>query len=200
VKPVTKVSRVTYRKTKNVDLHCLRQDLAVSDLCKREHGEQVISSYEDLDKLVCSYNTVLSTITNAPLKTKVVRSRPQVPWYNQDIAEAKRKRRRAERVWRRSKSAEDLLVFKRLKNHVTYISSKARKEFYVKFIQEQEADQRKFLGQPKLCSCRKVIYVFLTIIITLLLQIISETIFIVRLLIFAKSLMFLILLTKSGLW
>jgi hypothetical protein len=127
---VTKVSRVTYRKTKEVDLHCLRQDLAVSDLCKREHGEHVISSYEDLDKLMCSYDTVLSTITNshAPLKTKVVRSRPQVPWYNQDIAEAKRKRHRAERVWRRSKSAEDLLVFKRLKNHVTYIGSNTHKE------------------------------------------------------------------------
>ena len=149
-RPVTQARRVTYRKTKAVDLHCLRQDLAVSDLCKREHGEH-LTSYEDLDKLACSYNTVLSSITDshAPLKTKAVRSRPQVPWYNQDIAKAKRKRRRAERVWRRSKSAEDLLVFKRLRNHVTYISNKARKEFYADFIQEQDGDQRKLFRATK---------------------------------------------------
>ncbi|CAB3987917.1 Hypothetical predicted protein, partial [Paramuricea clavata] len=117
----------------------------------REHGEHLITNHEGLDKLVCSYNTVLSSITNshAPLITKVVRSRPQVPWYNQEIAEAKRKRRRAERVWRRSGSAEDLLVFKRLKNHVTYISNKARKQFYVNFINEQDGDQRKLFKATK---------------------------------------------------
>ena len=40
-------------------------------------------------------------------------------------------------------------MFKRLKNHVTYISSKARKEFYVKFIQEQGGDQRKLFRATK---------------------------------------------------
>ncbi|XP_028394508.1 uncharacterized protein LOC114518705 [Dendronephthya gigantea] len=149
-RPVSQVKRVTYRKIKAVNLQCPKQDFVLSDLCKREHAKP-LTSYEDLEKLVCNYNIVLRNITDshAPLKTKVVRSRPQVPWYNQDIAEAKRKRRRAEQAWRRSKLAEDLLVFKRLKNHVTHISNKARKEFYTNFIQEHEGDQCKLFKATK---------------------------------------------------
>ena len=104
---------MTYRKTKSVDLDGLKQDIAKSRLC-------CPSSCEDFDKFVQSYNYTLSSILDrhAPLKSKVMRSRPQVPWYSQEIAEAKREWRKAEQTWRKTKSAEDLLLFKRLRNQV----------------------------------------------------------------------------------
>ena len=79
------------RKIKSVDLDCLKQDIAKSDLCL-QHCVGCRSSCEDFDKFVQSYNSTLSSILDrhAPLKSKVVRSGPQVPWYNQEIAEAKR--------------------------------------------------------------------------------------------------------------
>ena len=40
-----------------------------------------------------------------------------------------------------STDAEDLETFKRLKNHVTYISTKARRDFYADFISENGGDQ-----------------------------------------------------------
>lgn len=40
-----------------------------------------------------------------------------------------------------STDAEDLETFKRLKNHVTYISNKARRDFYADFISENGGDQ-----------------------------------------------------------
>ena len=84
-KPAPQAKRVTYRKTKSVDLDGLKQDIAKSRLC-------CPSSCEDFDKFVQSYNYTLSSIPDrhAPLKSKVMRSRPQVPWYSQEIAEAKR--------------------------------------------------------------------------------------------------------------
>ena len=98
---------MTYRKTKSVDLDGLKQDIAKSRLC-------CPSSCEDFDKFVQSYNYTLSSILDrhAPLKSKVMRSRPQVPWYSQEIAEAKRKRRKAAQTWGKTKSIEDLLLFK----------------------------------------------------------------------------------------
>jgi len=81
---------------------------------------------------------------HTPLKTKTVRARPQVPWYNTDIAEVKRRRRKAERRWRKTRLPEDLNMFKRLTNHVTYISIKAHKDFYVDFMSENGGDQ----GRP----------------------------------------------------
>ena len=59
----------------------------------------------DLDALVRRYNTTLSKVIDcyAPLKTKTVKVRPAVPWYNDEIKAAKRLRRKAERTWRRTR-------------------------------------------------------------------------------------------------
>ena len=93
--------------------------------------------------LVRDYNASLSSIMDhhVPLKLKTVRARPQVPWYNGNIAEAKRQRRKAEWRWRKTRLPEDLERFKRLKNHVTYISTKAGRNFYVDFMRENGGDQ-----------------------------------------------------------
>ena len=64
---------------------------------------------------------------HTPFKTETARARLQVAWHNADIAEAKRRRRKAERRWRKTRLPEDLEMFRRLKNHVTYISIKARR-------------------------------------------------------------------------
>ena len=100
-------------------------------------------SSSQLDMLVRDYNASLSSIMDhhVPLKTKTVRATPQVSWYNADIAEAKRRRRKAERRWRKTKLAEDLETFKRLKNHVTFISTKARRNFYADCMRENGGDQ-----------------------------------------------------------
>ena len=125
-KPAPRAKKKTYRKIKSVDINSLKHDIAQSDLCLQGCAKR-ISSCEDLDKFVQGYNSTLSSILDrhAPLKSKVVRSRPQVPWYNQEIDEAKRMRRNSERTWRRTKSAEDLLVFKSLRNLVTYLCNRA---------------------------------------------------------------------------
>ena len=72
-----------------------------------------------------------------------MRARPKVPWYTSEIAEAKRGRRKAERRWRRTRSQEDLLAFKKLKNHVTYISRRAKRAFYFDFVKDNSKNQGK---------------------------------------------------------
>ena len=76
-------------------------------------------------------------------KNKTVQARPKVPWYTNEIAEAKRRRRKAERKWRRTRSQEDLLAFKKLKNHVTYIITRAKRAFYSDFVNDNSEDQGK---------------------------------------------------------
>ena len=54
----------------------------------------------DLDALVRRLNTLLSKVIDchAPLKTKTVRVRPAVSWYNDKIKGAKRLRCKADRT------------------------------------------------------------------------------------------------------
>ena len=101
-KPAFQVKKISDRKVKAVDIDCLKGDLALLDLYNGGQGTPLSSS--ELDMLVRDYNASLSSIMDhhAPLKTKTVRARPQVPWYNADIAEVKRWHRKAEWRWRKT--------------------------------------------------------------------------------------------------
>ena len=76
------------------------------------------------------YNSNLKSVLDkhAPLKTKVNVESPRVPWFNEEIKDAKRKRRKAEKKWRSSRQAADLASFKYRQNVVTRLMNKARQE------------------------------------------------------------------------
>ena len=93
----------------------------------------------NLNDLVKCYNSTLSAAIDrhAPLVTKFITVRPLVPWFSEDIRESRRERRRAERKWRRSRSVNDLLEFKKKRNFTTYLMNEARRKFYSDFIVEK---------------------------------------------------------------
>ena len=87
---------------------------------------------------------------HAPLQSRTIVSRPRVPWYNDEIRQAKRDRRKAEKKWRRTKLHSDLTEFQIKRNTVTNLLYKARREFYTPdFIAENSHDQRKLFRASK---------------------------------------------------
>ena len=76
-------------------------------------------------------------------------SRPTVPWYTAEIGNAKRLRRKAERKWKKTRSNEDLLAFKSLRNRATFLMNEVRRNFYSTFIAENSTNQRKLFGAVK---------------------------------------------------
>ena len=148
-KPAPKAKVVTFRKFKSIDMDSFHDDLASSDLCTTKYD--VRSNPTELEKLVENYEATLSSLVNqhAPIYTRRVRMRQQVPWYNKEIAEAKRERRRAERRWRKSKLTSDFQDFKKKKNTLIFIMNKARKKFYANFIDENSCDQKKLFRETK---------------------------------------------------
>ena len=60
-----------------------------------------------------------------------------------------RERKKAERKWRKTKSADDLLDVKSKRNHVTYLMNKAGRDFYSEFMTEKGVDQRKLFNAAK---------------------------------------------------
>ena len=156
-KPAVTTKKVTYRRLKSVDLDSLKADLAASGLCQEQSDELTNVTPDGVDALLRNYNKTLSRMTNchAPLKTKTLRARPRVPWYNADIDAAKRIRRKAERRWRKTKSLSDLIIFKSKKNHVTHLMNQARRAFYTNFIDENSADQGRLFRATKKLLLRK---------------------------------------------
>ena len=92
VKPRTAVKEISYRQLKSIYMDALRADLTKSELCA--------NVFTDLDMMVSCYNSTLSSLIDkyAPQRTKSVANRKHVPWFNHDIKDAIKARRRAERT------------------------------------------------------------------------------------------------------
>ena len=125
----------------NVD--SLNDELANSEVCK--------NPLDDLEELLLSYNKTLLAVLDkhAPVKTRTIIMRPQVPWYKDEIRQAKRERRKAERRWRLSKLDSDLAVFKVKRNAVNNLMNKARQAFYTKLIEDNSCNQQKLFRVSK---------------------------------------------------
>lgn len=89
--------------------------------------------------MIDCFNTTLAELLDryVLLKTKTETVRRQVPWYSDEIREAKRERKRAERRWRSTGTAADLDSFKRHKICVTHLL----KAFHAEFV-DQNADHQ----------------------------------------------------------
>ena len=66
-----------------------------------------------------------------------------------EIKLAKRQRRKAKRKWRASKAHIDLLSYRTMRNRVTFLSNKARSDYYTNFISEKSTDQRRLFRASK---------------------------------------------------
>ena len=133
-KPDISVKSITYRKLKSIDMNQMKSDLKDSDMCAVNHLYVEDLSGTDLNAMALKYNATL-------VVTKTLR--PTVPWYNELIVCARKLRRKAERKWRRTRTMEDLQVFKTRRNYVTFLLNKARRQFYSEFMEENSVDQRK---------------------------------------------------------
>ena len=76
-----------------------------------------------------------------------------MPWFNHKINDAIKARRRAESKWRYSKSAQDLSVFTKKKNHAIYLMNQARCDYYTNHIQQNSSAQRKLFNVTKSLLC-----------------------------------------------
>lgn len=133
-----------YRKIKAIDRAAFRQDILNSTL--------VHSPASALDVAVHQYDSQLGNLLNkhAPLQSRSIVVRPVVPWYNEDIGAAKRKRRQLERQWRRTMLTVHRDLFKAQRQAVRDMIRQARSQYYNQKIQQCRSDQGalfKVIGQ-----------------------------------------------------
>ena len=121
----------------------MSSELAASDLCS--------NTPDDLNDLVYCYNTTLASALDrhAPLVTRSIPVRPLVPWLNNDIKEARKERRKAERRWRRTGLLSDLRRYKVLRNKTNNLMTEARRVFYRELIDESCGEQKRLFSVTK---------------------------------------------------
>ena len=142
-RPVVELKHAEYRKLKSIDSELFAEDIRNSVV--------YIDPPDDLDKVVNCYNTTLSSLLNkhAPIQSRKIRNRSRPPWFDDEIMQARRDRRKAEKRWRRTGLASDLLAFKSKRNYVIYIMNNARRTYYSQFIEENSSNQSKLFRESK---------------------------------------------------
>ena len=128
-----------------MDISAHSRDLGESSLCRDvlSNSHPDILSACDLDSRVCNDNTTLSGVieSHAPLKMKIIVSKPTVPWYNEDMHQANLLRRKAEGKWKKRKQETDFQLFKKQRNNVTHLLKEAKRKFFMDFVQDNSSDQ-----------------------------------------------------------
>ena len=133
--PIRKI--VSFRKIKSLNSALLEHDIMTSDL----HNAEL----DNVDDAVAAYNTVLCGLLDkyAPLQTRSVAERPPTSWISADILQAKRERRRSERVWRKSGLIVHRDIYRQNCMHVKELIQKSKIKHFQTKIEECEGDQRK---------------------------------------------------------
>ena len=139
-KPSPKIEQISYRKLRAIKIEDFKLDLATSELCKY--------SPDSLNDLIKCYNDTLYQVLekHAPLRSKVIRSRPLVPWFNADIKNARREKRKAERKWRRSGKHDDMMSYKQIKKRKNRLMNEARSQYYRDFINDNSSNLKKLFA------------------------------------------------------
>ena len=137
------VKQITYRKLKNIDLTVFLDDLGKSNLFSQ--------ASEGLEDLVSQYNKTLVDLLNvhAPSATKTVVIRPIAPWFGDKQKQLKIEKRKAERLWRSTKSAEHRELYKKCRNAFSNSVNAAVCKYYSDVIEENAHDLRKQFGIVK---------------------------------------------------
>lgn len=91
-RPAVLCKKLTFCKLKNIDMAEFSADIASSMLGTSVH-------WDNIDALSDCFNMTLTDILDkhAPLETRIIINRPRIPWFNDDIQQLKRKRRRLEK-------------------------------------------------------------------------------------------------------
>ena len=82
---------------------------------------------EKLDELINVFNSSVNVLDkHAPLQQRTITVREPTPWGTADIRYEKRKRRKLEKRWKKSKLSVDYELYKEQKNKVNTLLTKLK--------------------------------------------------------------------------
>ena len=121
---------------KKFDADAFTADLRLSSLIQNP-----ARSVDDLQE---QYDTVLRSLVDkhAPLCTKSVTIHPVTPWYNEEINEAKKLRRKYEKRWRKSQLTVHREIYIEQKKTLSELINHAKTNYYTDKVMACGKDQK----------------------------------------------------------
>ena len=99
---LTKLKRISYRKTKDISIDHLKNEINLTLPTNQDHNPP--------DIIVHNYSKALTKVMDklAPVKTKTVSNKPKLPWFNDNLACKIRKRKQLEKIWHKDRTRSQI--------------------------------------------------------------------------------------------
>ena len=122
---ITEYKTINFRKLHQVDFDAFSTDL------KNQIMSSNIYHATKFDIAVSSYNNVLRNVldTHAPVITKTIKDVPRAPWFDREYSDLRRKRRKAEKLYHKTKLMVHKLEFIRLRKLTTALALRKKIQF-----------------------------------------------------------------------
>ena len=113
--------------------------------CQGENCEERLINKNCVHCLTLIYNTMFKEEYEnmCPLITKNIIVKEKCPWFNGDVASARKRRRAAEKKWKRRKTSENWVSYKSERNNVNYLIKRTKIDYYKRKIHEAGTDVAK---------------------------------------------------------
>ncbi|CAC5422780.1 unnamed protein product [Mytilus coruscus] len=135
---------VTYRKYRDINLDDIKNDFV-------ESIPPVVNATEPVDSLVSLYNTnLISDIDkHAPIVSKEITLRPNTEWHTEELRDAKRNCRKAERRMQKTNLTVHQQIHRDACVHANKLLIRCRKEHFSTKGEEAEHDQKQLFRLSK---------------------------------------------------
>ena len=131
---VDKVKFTNYRNFKNINVESFKADILDSDLCNHDTNISV-------DEAVNLFDTTLTHLMDkhCPLIHKKMREKSS-PWIDEELRNLRRKRRAAERCYRKEKTQTAKQRYRSLRDQFTKLTIIKRSLYYKKSLRNSSSD------------------------------------------------------------
>ena len=138
-RPVCPLKYLKYRKIGDIDITKFSQDISQSRIALLNNDDL------SLDEMVDVYDSTLRLLLDrhAPVKTKLIKSAKDAPWYSGTLGDLKRTKSRFEQRWRRSRTNADFLLFKNARNLYSVNLRNSKTFYFSNIFHDCGSDQRR---------------------------------------------------------
>ena len=135
-RPPRPTKTISTRNFKKIDIQAFKNDITNSELCT------ITSS--DPDELVNIYDDVVTKLLDkhAPLRTRSMAVRSVAPWHTDTVNDCRKKVRKAEKKWKKTRLTVHKEIYRDLKTKLTNTIKAAKKSHVQDKIKDAEQSQK----------------------------------------------------------
>ena len=139
-KPKCPKKLIKFRKTRKINIEKYRKDLSAF---LNNHIEACRHDANMLDSLITVYDNSVEVLDkHAPLLERMITLREPTPWNTEDIRDAKRAKRKAERKWKQTRNTINLIVYKKERNALNQLLQKLKRDELSKRVQDLKGNSK----------------------------------------------------------